>query len=151
MASELATKQQQFVFEGELPSLNEIIAAQTPKFRVGTRWVSRYSEWKKAYTGLIVLQLRLQRIEPVENYPVRISFVVYVPNRRQDPDNILAGVKKMLLDGMKVGGILENDGWKQMVSEDGTTGDAPVLRVDARRPRVEVALVEVDGYAAQVP
>lgn len=135
-------RSQHFVYEGELPGLNEIIAAQGTGFRVGNRRVSKYTEWKKRYTETIILQLRLQRIDPVQYYPVRFNFIIYVGDMRKDPDNIKAGVMKMMHDGFKAGGIIANDGWAQLVGEDGTTGDAPILRVDAKRPRVVVNIQE---------
>src|SRR3990167_9443271 len=113
---------QTLIIEGELPSENEIIAAQVPKFRAGKRWVCNFSEWKKSKTLEIVLAIRAQRIVPVLHYPITISFVFYTKDRRKNPDNILARANKFILDALQEAGIIRNDGWKELVDCDGTTG-----------------------------
>ena len=144
---------QTLIIEGELPSENEIIAAQVPKFRAGKRWVSNYSEWKKSKTQEIVLAIRAQRIVPVVHYPIIISFVFYTKDRRKNPDNILAGANKFILDALQAAGIIRNDGWKELVDCDGTTGAAPKffclsgepneIAFGIRgKPRIEVCITE---------
>lgn len=136
-------KAQTFTYQGELPALNEILDAKRRVSR-HSRW-NRYNEWKQEQTEKIVLQANMQRIDAVEVYPVRLSFLFYAKDRRKDPDNIVAGGVKMMLDGLKAAGILSNDGWKELVASDGTTGAAPVFRVDAENPRVVVLIEEMCG------
>jgi len=131
---------QRIVFEGRLPTMNEIIAAQAPIFHAGSRRVSKYSEWKKARLAEMVLQMRAQRIKPVDQYPVAVQITVYVKDRRHDPDNIIGGAQKFVFDALKHGGIIRNDGWSELVLPDHTLGGR-WLFVDPH-PRVEVTLVE---------
>lgn len=94
-----------FVFEGELPSMNEIIA-QSKK-----HW-SKYSKVKKVWTGEVEFQTKLQR-KPLIDEQVYVRFIWYTKDERKDPDNVRAG-SKYLLDGIVRGGILEDDGRKQI-------------------------------------
>ena len=138
---------QSFTYEGELPALNQILDAKRRVSR-HSHW-NRYNEWKKEETAKILHELQIQRIRAVERYPVRLSYVIYVPNRRKDPDNVAAGAMKFMQDALKLGSIIKNDGWAQLVGPDGTTGDAPILRVDPKRPRVVVLIEEmVDAGAS---
>ncbi len=137
-----AQRSQTLIIEGELPSENEIIAAQMPKFKVGTRWVSKYSEWKQYRTTDIVLAIRMQRIVPVEHYPVTIDYVFYTKDERKDPDNILAGASKFILDALKEAGIIRNDGWSELVDGVGFFGSNRFFCDAKERPRIEVILVE---------
>ncbi|MEG0601313.1 MAG: RusA family crossover junction endodeoxyribonuclease [Vagococcus sp.] len=63
--------------------------------------------------------------------PTRLKFNWYMPNKKQDPDNI-AFQKKFVLDGMIKAKFLENDGWKQIL------GFSDYFEVDKENPRVEI-------------
>jgi Holliday junction resolvase RusA-like endonuclease len=63
--------------------------------------------------------------------PTRLKFNWYMPNKKQDPDNI-SFQKKFVLDGMIKAKFLENDGWKQIL------GFSDYFDVDKDNPRVEI-------------
>lgn len=114
------------VIPGELPGLNEIIAAS--KQHYGT-----YATMKKDYSWMVKLLARgLPRLEQVE-----VVCNWYCKNRKRDPDNVAAGVK-FILDGIVAAGVLPNDGYAQV------TGIIHRFYVDKSNPRVEVELKEVE-------
>ena len=113
------------VIPGELPTMNEIVAASK------RHWGS-YSSMKKTYTDLVALHAK--RLPKIKKADVIITWVC--KNKRQDKDNITAG-QKFILDGLVEAGVLENDGWNQI-------GDLiHHFEVDKENPRVEVELREV--------
>ena len=89
------------------PSLNEIIESSK------THW-SKYSKPKKGYTEIVASFTR-QQLKPVRKYPVEITCHWICKDRRQDPDNVSAGVK-FLLDGLVKAGIIKNDGFNEIKS-----------------------------------
>ena len=92
-----------------LPGLNQIIAHA--KQRRGN-WNS-YSELKSSLNHEIGLFIREQRMGRF-NKPVWLRFVWRERNKRRDPDNICAA-RKFVLDSLVKEGVIENDGWKQVV------------------------------------
>ena len=63
--------------------------------------------------------------------PVKLKFVWYYKNKRQDPDNI-AFQKKFILDGMIKAKLIKNDGWSQI------TGFVDEFKIDKKNERVEI-------------
>jgi len=45
----------------------------------------------------------------------KFRFIFSEKNRRRDPDNILGAVK-FIMDGLVAAGVIENDGWKHVLS-----------------------------------
>ena len=68
--------------------------------------------------------------------PVYITYKWYEPNKKRDLDNI-AFAKKFVQDALVTNGILENDGWANIV------GFCDEFYVDKENPRVEVEIMEV--------
>ena len=58
-------------------------------------------------------------------------------DKRTDPDNIAAGGRKVILDGLVEGGILPDDGWGDV------EGFSDTFAVDKENPRVEVEIADV--------
>ena len=114
-----------FTIPGELPTMNQIVAASKK------HW-SQYANMKKDYTYLVYIHSRnLPKISKAN-----IEIIWYCKDRRQDKDNIMAG-QKFIFDGLVMAGVLKNDGWGQI-------GDvAHRFEVDKGRPRVEVRMEEV--------
>jgi len=100
---------QQFFVPGPLPGMNEMIAAA----KSGRGKGNAYSRMKKDWTGQVVLAIRHARIKPMPY--AMIEFEWHEENKRRNPDNIASG-KKFIIDGLVEAGVLENDGWKQIVS-----------------------------------
>ncbi len=89
--------------KGELPSLNEIIAAR------GSRYTGAYNKMKIAHEGMIKWQLKqkCKGFKPIQE-KVNIKITWYTKNNKKDPDNIAAGIK-FILDAFVEHGILIND------------------------------------------
>lgn len=110
------------IIPGELPTMNEIIAASK-------RHHMQYSVMKRQYTGLVALHAKkLPKYEKVD-----LAITWYCKNMRKDKDNIASGVK-FILDGLVEAGTIENDGWKEI-------GEIKhIFEVDKEKPRIEVFL-----------
>ena len=114
-----------FVIKGELPTMNQIIAASKKHHMV-------YANMKKDYTALV--QISAASLPKIERADFEITW--YCKDKRKDPDNITGGGVKFLLDGLVKARILQNDGWKEI-------GEIKHhFEIDKRNPRIEVELNE---------
>lgn len=105
----------EFFIPGPLPGLNEILKAAhqlIPHLSRGRRKVFAYTQLKSKWTIHICRIFLSKNIQPVKS--VSIEFIWIEPNRKRDLDNIAVG-KKFILDAMVKSGIIENDGWKQIL------------------------------------
>jgi len=116
---------QKLVIPGEFPGMNEIIEAAKQHHM-------QYAELKKANTDAVAWAAK--RIPRMEKVFLNITW--YCKNRKKDPDNIAAAVK-FIWDGLVLGGVIENDGWKQ------NAGWTNRFKVDKKNPRVEIELEEI--------
>lgn len=114
-----------FEIDGTLPNLNEIIDASK------SHW-SIYSRMKSHYTNLTAYSIKDKR--PLKCVNILITW--YMPNKRQDKDNITAG-QKFIIDGIVLAGVLKNDGWNEI------NDIYHSFKVCKKRPRVHVSLIEV--------
>ena len=119
---------QKLIIPCELPALNEVIDKSK-------RHWAEYAKQKKQWTRFIALLARLE-LQPVEKQ-VSLSITWVCKDKRKDPDNIVAGGRKIILDGLVSAGILRGDGWKQI------SGFTDTFAVDNKRPRVEVMIDEI--------
>jgi Holliday junction resolvase RusA-like endonuclease len=119
-----------FVFFSRLPSLNETI-------RLAKSHPQAYAAAKRQHTQAIASQAKSQSREPVRG-PVEVHFSWFCCDRRTDPDN-LTSAKKFILDGLVAGGVLEDDGWKNILSFRDS------WHVDRAHPRIEVQLIGEQG------
>jgi len=102
-----------------LPSQNEIIkAAKIPtKQRGGKRPIPGmvYASMKKKNTKLIEAELVAQGCIPYKPYSrIDIECVWIETGKSRDPDNVLCGGLKSILDAMVNQGIIEDDSIKQV-------------------------------------
>ena len=125
---------QRFTVDGMLPSLNQIIGASK------AHW-SRYRRDRDAAALKVALAIRRAKLRPI-TARVRVTLTYYCPDRRTDPDNISAGVRKVALDQLQAEGILANDGHREI------GGFVETFFVDAARPRIEIELEEVEHDGA---
>lgn len=118
------------IIPGRLEGLNEYIAAMNRNRHAG-------NALKRARTTEVSLLARsqLKGWKPVP--PVRLDYRFFEPNRRRDKDNVAGFAHKVVQDGLVAAGVLGNDGWKWVA------GSSDSFEVDARRPRIEVRIVEV--------
>ena len=90
----------------KLPSLNEIIQrAKQSRYK--------YAKSKSYYTDAIALIAKT--VKPIPETPTDFVFIWYCKNKRTDPDNISSG-QKFVFDGLMKGGVIKNDGWRQVNS-----------------------------------
>ncbi len=118
-----------FEIPGRLPGLNEIIDAA----KHGMYKYQPYAKMKETYTNMIAWLAK--KLPPYEKVVLVITW--YEPDRRRDPDNIMAG-QKFILDGLVAAGTIPNDSQKYIA------GIVHRFRVDKRRPRVEVEIVDIE-------
>ena len=126
----MSKKTDTVVIPGELPDLNQIIAESK------NHWGS-YSSLKKANTQLVAFctkQATKRRYKKID-----LDITWYCKNKRKDKDNIMAGGLKMILDGLVVAGVIQNDGWAHIGSINNH------FEVDKDNPRVEIKITEVAG------
>ena len=123
-------KRVRLVIPGKLPGLNEyILAERTSRYRA--------AEIKRDTEYLIGLAARQQLRGARFRKPVVMHYTWMEPNRKRDKDNI-AFAKKFIQDALVRTGVLENDGWDQIA------GFEDEFKVDARNPRVEVVITEME-------
>lgn len=122
---------------GPLPGLNELIGAAKGAGGVGRH----YAKLKKAWTVTVWALARQAGIPP---FPGRVVFHFrwYERDRRRDPDNVAAGGRKLILDGLVMAGVIKGDGWNVVQSW------ADSFNVRPEKPGVEVTIYR---YTAAVP
>ena len=116
---------QEFFVPGPLPGMNDIVRKN--------HYV--YSAMKKRWSRTIATCLLHAKILPMQR--VAVIFTWVERNTRRDPDNILAGGQKLILDCLVTTGTIPNDGWANIV------GLAHNFTIDASNPGVWVVLHEV--------
>jgi len=116
-----------FKIPGRLPGFNDIIDA-------AKRNPHEYARMKETYTAMVAWLAK--KLPPYEKVALVITW--YEPDRRRDPDNIMAG-QKFILDGLVAAGVLPNDSQKYIA------GIVHRFRVDKQNPRVEVEIRGVSG------
>ena len=117
---------------GRLPGLNDMIDADRRDRRAGNRLKQESQDTIRLY---ILRDLKHLKIEK----PVELHYSFYEPNRRRDLDNISGYAHKVTQDALVASGVLKNDGWANIV------GMKDSFFVDARNPRIEVIMREVEN------
>jgi hypothetical protein len=132
-------KAQHLWIPGPLPGMNEIIDLRGQRGRrrskTGKRWDpwnSVKSRWEKVIQGSV----QVYQVRPQEK--AWIWFIWVERGRRRDPDNITAGGRKIILDGLVRAGVLPDDRWKQIL---GWKDDFAVNKI---RPGVMVYIYNRD-------
>jgi len=122
-------KEMKIIIPGRLPGFNEIIDAA----KYARNKYQAYSQMKEHYTNMVAwLAKRLPKFKKVA-----LIITWYEPNRHRDPDNIMAG-QKFIIDGLVTAGIIPNDNQKHIL------GILHKFDVDAKNPRVEVEIVDIE-------
>lgn len=96
---------------GPLPGMNELIsAAKRPSWSK-----TSYTTLKKKWTEDV---WKLAKSARMLKFPgdVVITFEWLEKNKRRDPDNVAAGGRKLVLDGLVMAGVLQGDGWRYVRS-----------------------------------
>lgn len=121
---------QVFKIPGEFEGMNEIIA-------LAKKHWSAYARMKETNTFRAWVAIKAAKIQPVAN-PVLVSFHWICKDRRRDKDNVAAGGRKPILDGLEKAGIVRRDSWKLI------DGFKDSFAVDRKSPGVVVTLEEVE-------
>ena len=96
------------------------------------------SECRTVSVEKVVAEVRRQLMGIHIEKPVEIKYTYFEPNKKRDLDNISAFAHKVIQDGLVKGGLLENDGWKNIV------GFSDDFYIDKDNPRIEILIREVD-------
>jgi hypothetical protein len=97
---------------GPLPGLNELIAAAKGAGGTGRAYSRLKRQWTETVWAL-AKEARIDKPGPFER-PVLITFEWVEKDRRRDPDNVAAGGRKLILDGLVEAGVLAGDGWRHI-------------------------------------
>jgi len=114
------------IIQGELPSLNQYIAAMNRNRYVGAKM-------KRDSTEIVRWTAFEQKLS-VRTEPVYFHFHWVMKNKRMDLDNV-AFAKKFILDGLIEAGVLYDD------SQKWVKGFKDTFEVDKKNPHIEVNMV----------
>lgn len=126
------------VLNGTMPNLNDYLHGERIAIRKNGKFTTKGNAMKQEYQRKVVSAVRSQLRGIHIDKPVKIYYTFYEENRKRDLDNISAFAHKVIQDGLVKGGLLENDGWKNIV------GFSDDFFVDKDNPRIEVTIREVD-------
>lgn len=109
-----------------LPDVNALLSAQRLRRGwSGARRRTAYTETKKQATHQVAYCCRTQLAEGIRWPPCCYTVLVRSPTRRKDPDNLVGGALKMLLDGLQVAKVIPNDGFSQVLGVGGYMAHGP--------------------------
>lgn len=116
--------------------LNEILNSVYYDYRTK----KLYNREKKKNDDLIIRQLRKSALKNVKlKTPIEIYYKFYCKDKRHDRMNVASGFEKSYADSLQKAGILNNDGWNDIV---GVYFD---WDIDKANPRIEVTIKEVEN------
>lgn len=127
-----------------MPNLNDFISAQhivlkwKQKGKVVIASLTKGDEmkksWQKKCTTIIRNTLKGKKLKT----PVHIHYHYFEINKQRDKGNIHGFVQKVFEDALQDAGALNNDGWNDIENFE------PEYDVDARNPRIEITITEVN-------
>ena len=111
---------------GPLPGLNDLQASRN-------HW--SVNKLKKRWYEIIAVCVKQAALRPVK--VAQINFFWVERNKRRDKDNIAAGGRKLIFDGLIKAEILKDDGWDEIKG----WGDA--FSLNKELPGVKLEIYEV--------
>lgn len=118
--------------DGVLPGTNDLISKNRQGWRAGAASKRNHTLYCKIFFSRA---LKSKKIKPI-TAQVDIDIVFYEEHGRRDPDNILGGGLKHILDGAVESGFLPNDNQRyigKITSE---------IRIDRKDPHIEIVFRE---------
>lgn len=95
--------EQVFELPWGFPTLNDLLR------ETSHHWSNR-SKSKRKWQTIIIAEIKRARIKKYAG-PVGITISYYPPNRKRDPDNAAAVVRKYVLDALQQSQVIEQDNW----------------------------------------
>ena len=127
------------VIKGRMPNLNDCLHGERIAIRKNGKFTTKGNAMKQEYQRKVVSAVRSQLRGIHIDKPVKIYYTFYEENRKRDLDNISAFAHKVIQDGLVKGGLIANDGWKNIV------GFSDEFFVDKENPRIEILIREVEA------
>jgi len=119
------------IINGRFPGINEYTSAcRTHKQKGGALKKNSQNEIQWQLSG----QCKKLNIAK----PVHLNYNFFEKDKRRDLDNISGFFHKIFQDALVQCGILKNDNWHCI------TGFSDAFYVDAKRPRIEIIIKEVE-------
>jgi Holliday junction resolvase RusA-like endonuclease len=116
--------------------LNDLIKEATDTIRTKSGQVLRgvhYANMKRHWAGVVRIHAHAQHFDPIAG-PAHYEIEFVEPNRRRDPDGLVAGGLKIIFDALQEAGLMQNDGWANVLSI------SPTWRVDKTKPGVRLTV-----------
>lgn len=126
------------VIKGRMPDLNDYLHGERIAIRKNGKFTTKGNVLKQENQKKVVVSVRSQLMGIHINKPVKLHYDFYEQDKRRDQDNVSSFARKVIQDGLVKGGLLENDGWKNI------SGSSELFYVDKDNPRIEVIIREVD-------
>ena len=116
---------------GRLNNLNDYISAERTNRYKGAKM-------KADNEDIVMLAIRKYLKGVQIHKKVTMKYLWVEKNKRRDLDNVSSFGRKVIQDALVKSGVLANDGWEQI------SGFSDAFQVDARNPRIEVLIREVE-------
>ena len=110
-----------------LDGLNEVIEANRKNKYAG-------NEIKKQNEKIVRVYARQQKLNPIDNYPLKVVIHWYEKDRRRDWDNVMSA-KKFIFDGLQKAKILKGDSQKYINRIE------EYQHIDKDNPRIEIEFI----------
>ena len=123
---------------GPLPGLNELIDAAKGSGGRG----AAYARLKRQWTETVWARAKAAKIDKPGPFecPVFLTFEWIEKDKRRDPDNVAAGGRKLILDGLVAAGVLQGDGWQWIRAWNDAWRTVDEMVTGSREPGVCVGI-----------
>lgn len=122
--------------KGKFPikGLNELLNGRMYNFRT-----KKYHNSVKQENDRVCMQAIKKCMPGIKiEKPIKCVFYIYAQDKRHDRGNLSSATEKSFLDALQMSGRLKNDSWNWVYDSEFHTD------VDAKKPRVEVIIEEVE-------
>lgn len=113
----------QFYFPWRVPSMNDLVFLKGTNGKIS--WIPIGGKKRNPNQFNMYNQLKQEWSSKVCSHVTKTGFkfcksayfhyLLIEPNMKRDPSNILASAAKFIEDGLIRAGVIENDGWKQVL------------------------------------